>query len=122
MMFPGNPVSRGCHSTLLTLRVASPVGQVKNELTFPVEVLYQGDTKLEVCGVAEPDTYFSLPLNAVYALSSDLFFKPVGNRSVRSDFLFLYTPTPTLDCKLNKGENAMSLVVIPFLLVGLALR
>ena len=56
------------------------VGQVKNELTIPVEVQYRGDTKLETCGVAQPGKYLSLPLNAVYALSSELFFKPVGNR------------------------------------------
>ena len=65
------------------------VGQVKNELTIPVEVQYRGDTKLETCGMAQPGKYLSLPLNAVYALSSELFFKPVGNRLAPSFLSFL---------------------------------
>ncbi|KAK7096181.1 hypothetical protein V1264_005509 [Littorina saxatilis] len=56
--------------------------RVKNELTFPVEVQYRGDTKLETCGIAEPDKCFSLPLNAVYAISTEIFFKPVGSKKI----------------------------------------
>jgi hypothetical protein len=53
---------------------------VKNELSFPVEVYYRGDTGLQSCGVVEPFSETSLPLNAIYSLTSEIFFKPLGNR------------------------------------------
>lgn len=66
-----------------------PVGQklihirsivmVRNNLKLPMEVLYRGDTKLETCGVADPNKVLSIPLNAVYSLSNELFFRPVGS-------------------------------------------
>ncbi|KAK7482167.1 hypothetical protein BaRGS_00026632, partial [Batillaria attramentaria] len=52
---------------------------VRNNLSFPVEVLYRGDTKLESCGVASPDDLLSLPLDAVYSQSNELFFRPMGS-------------------------------------------
>lgn len=58
---------------------------VSNELLFPVEVFYHGDTQLEICGVVQPDSHLSLPLNAVYCLSSNIFFKPVGDRYTVSE-------------------------------------
>ena len=69
--------------------------QVKNELRFAVDVQYRGDRHLESCGVAEPGQSFSLPLNAVYGLSSDLFFMPCGDRSVPATldfFIFFFLP------------------------------
>ena len=78
------------------VKILYSVGQVKNELTIAVEVQYRGDTKLETCGVAQPGKYLSLPLNAVYAVSSELFFKPVGNRLEPSFFVDLFL-TPSVE-------------------------
>nr|KAG5695911.1 hypothetical protein BaRGS_017349 [Batillaria attramentaria] len=64
---------------LFQINQRSHQGEVRNNLSFPVEVLYRGDTKLESCGVASPDDLLSLPLDAVYSQSNELFFRPMGS-------------------------------------------
>ena len=57
--------------------------QIRNDLSFSVQVHYRGVSQVESCGVITPGSSTSLPLIAVYALYGDLFFTPVGDRSVQ---------------------------------------
>lgn len=72
--------------------------QIKNSLHYAVEVFYEGDTELQSCGVAHPHSVFSMPLKAVYSLSSELYFRPCIGRYLLQTQAVCYTHFKIITC------------------------
>ncbi|KAK6178554.1 hypothetical protein SNE40_013319 [Patella caerulea] len=92
--------------------------QMVNNLDIPVEILYKGDTKLETCGIAHPGETFSVPLKAVYSLSGEIYFKPLGGEYMESEMGFKWKDSETCNikqicCKNSPGQPSLYFNVSP---------
>ncbi|XP_054926779.1 intermembrane lipid transfer protein Vps13 isoform X4 [Dermacentor andersoni] len=88
--------------------------KIVNHLSVPIEVYYlvEGDKVSEVflCGVIEPHKVLHLPVRALYTKTSELFFKPVGEKYRMSMEPFVWKPhsvdhNSILQCPSKTEEN-----------------